>query len=334
MNPTVRGRLAPLAGAASVVALLFAMAILTAGSAARGGLPGLTAWQHVAAVRTSGQATLSLDLWIRGEEAVYVEREGAQVVGDTRCIAGILTEWRPTGHVVHEPADGRRCFELATDALLGFVRAAEGPDFAPAEGGSDSGAAVFTARDAGSWLRTVVVDPVRRLPLRAEFRNGDAWTWAYLAPTGDGPPPAPKPTARTETYTDLTPEAAAPALGLAAVPPTLAGRPLLALFRYDSGERAAADVGPPRVTSTYAIWGEPDDLEGTTQIQLVVTDRPPPADEVGADGPAIDALGGAVILRLEEAGRQVLVSAPDRATLEIAIRALRPSLTLPPDPAG
>lgn len=331
MNVAVRGRLPPLLRHAGVAAVLLAVAIPAVGSVASTGIAGPAPWQHVAAVRTAGEDRLRLDLWLRGEDAVYVERRGPEVVSDQRCMAGTLTAWAPTGRIVRELGDPRRCFELATDPLLGFVRAAQGPDFAPAEQpeGGGATAAVFTARDAGAHLRTVVIDPIRQVPLRAVFRNGDVWTWEYVAPTGDSPPPPPTEPERTETYTDLTPEAAAPELGLTAVPPTVADRPLLALFRYDSGAPVSSDVGPPRTTSTYAIWGEAGDLEGTGQIQLVVTDRPPPPDALG-----IEELGGAIILRLEEGGRQVLVSAPDRATLELAIRALRPGLKLPPDPGG
>jgi hypothetical protein len=326
MNVAVRGRLPHLLGHAGVAAVLLAVAILAIGSVASTGIAGPAPWQHVAAVRIAGEDRLRLDLWARGEDAVYVERRGPEVVSDQRCMAGTLTEWAPTGRIVRKLGDPRRCFELATDPLLGFVRAAQGPDFAPAERAEGGGAtaAVFTARDAGAHLQTVVIDPIRQVPLRAVFRNGDVWTWEYVAPTDDSPPPPPAEQARTETYTDLTPEAAAPELGLTAVPLTVAGRPLRALYRYDSGAPASSDVGPPRVTSTYAIWGEAGDLEGTGQIQLIVTDYPPPPDALG-----IEELGGAISLRLDEGGRQVLIFAPDRATLEVAVRALRPGLKLP-----
>ncbi len=324
------GRLAPLLRHRGLAALLVAIAIVTIGALAGSHVAGSNSWQHIAAVRTAEQDDALIDLWLRDEEAVYVERRGSELVRDQRCMRGTLTEWAPTHRVVRELTDRQRCFELATDPLLGFVRTAQGPDFAPAgKDGTDAAASVFEARDAAAHLQTIVIDTARGLPLRAELRSGEVWTWAYLPPVGDGPPPPPKEPDRTETYTELTPEAAAPRLGLPAVPTLVAGRPLLALFRYDSGAPASSDVGPPRVTSTYAIWGEESDLEGTGQIQLVVTDRPPPPDALG-----IEELGGAIILRLEEGGRQVLVSAPDRATLELAIRALRPGLKLPPDPGG
>lgn len=329
MNLASRPHRAPLL--AAVVGVAAALAALILASVAASGMIGTTSWQHVTAARTSGETKVLVDLWLRGQDAVYLERQGSDVLSDRRCIAGTLTEWWPTGRTVREIADRQRCFELATDPLLGFVRVAEGPDFVAAGEPEDGGAtgAVFEARATGSHLQRVVVDPSRRLPLRAEFQNGEVSTWEYLAATIDSPPPPPRGPERTETYTDLTPAAAAPALGLSAVPMTVAGRPLLALFRYDSGAPGPADSGPPRVTSTYAVWGEASDLEGTGQIQLVVTDYPPPPDELGIE----ELGGGAVILRVEEGGRQVLISAPDRATLELAIRALRPGLELP-EPSG
>lgn len=330
MNVALRSRFPPFARSLVMAGVIVALAILTIGSVAGTGITGPTSWQHLAAIRTAGQDRLFVDLWRLEDEAVYVERRGAEVARDERCIAGTLSQWSPTGRTVRELADRRRCYELATDALLGFVRLAQGSGFAPvdnAQGGSGS-AAVFEALDAGSHLRTVVIDPIRQVPLRAEFRNGDVWTWEVLAVTTGSPPSPPTEPRRSETYTDLTPDAAAPELGLSAVPMTVAGKPLLALFRYDSGDPGPSDIGPPRVTSFYAIWGEASDLEGTSQIQLVVTDQPPPPDEVG-----IEELGGAIILRVEENGHQVLVSAPDRDTLELALRVLRPGLKLP-QPAG
>lgn len=327
MGPVLRARRAPLLRLSGVAAMLIAMATLSIGFVASTGSQGQTSWQHIAAVRSTGEARLLVDLWVRGEEAVYLERREGDVVRDQRCIAGTLTSWWPTGRVVRELADRRQCFELATDPLLGFVRAAQGPAFAPAEGpeGASDTTSVFEARDPGSDLRTVAVDSIRQVPLRVEFRNGAVSTWEYLAATDGGPPPPPTEPARTETYTDLTPEAAAPELGLTVVPTRLAGRPLLALFRYDSGDPGSSGIGPPRVTSTYAIWDEPNDLDGAGQIQLVITDHPPPPDALGIE----DNHDGVVRLRLEEDGRQFLLMAPDRATLELAIRVLRPGLKLP-----
>ncbi len=233
MRLTWRGRRALILRHAGQAGSLAAMAILRISTVASCSLPVSPSPHHIAAVRTAGEARLLVDLWLRGEEAVYLERQGPAVVSDRRCLAGTLSEWWPTGRVVRELADERRCYELATDALLGFVRAAQGPDFAPAgePEAADATTSTFKARDASAHLRTVVVDRFRQMSLRAEFRNGDLWTWTYLAPAADSPPPPPDEPARTETYTDLTPEAAAPELGLVVVPMTVADRPLLAVFR-------------------------------------------------------------------------------------------------------
>lgn len=286
---------------------------------------GATGWRHVSATRAGSGESETIEFWQRGADAVLIESGQDGAVMEKRCTAGRLVESWETGRVVRQLSDPMKCFEFATDSFLGIVRAAEGPSFRASGDIDISGVrgTVYRSSSPTTEAVTIVIDDANRLPLRVEFRSGAVWEWEY--PTrgeSTGAPPTPRePSASVpvEVYRDLSSAEGATMLGLSALPGVLAGLPLTALFSYQPAERPG---------SVYAIWSAPSvsdgAVEGTPTVQMVITDLPPPSSGVG-----VEDMGGTLILTLEEDGRQVAISAPDRPTLVDAVRLLRPGIPVP-----
>lgn len=305
-------------GAALAIGALVVVAFVGVSVVWTGAVSG--AWRHVTAVRTGTQDPVVIDLWYRGTEAVMVERQGERVVAEKRCLGGQSIEQWEHGRVVREAADAVRCFEVATDSVLGFVRVAQGSGFRR-DGNREIGgvaAEVYRSETSTSEVISIAIDPVRKLPLQAEFQSGETWSWDYPEPDRSVPvPPEPAFTAQdapSEIYRDLEGREAAAALKMANVPEAIAGLPLDAVFSYTPANGR---------TASYAVWRSEDD---DREVQLVVSAMP--GEVVGL---GIEDLGGALTLALQEDGALVRITAPDRETLELAVSALRPAVELPAD---
>lgn len=261
-------------------------------------------WDHVAAVQHGPSGDVGFELWTRGDAAVLVASVDGQPVHETRCEGGRLVSHSAgsTSLVIREGLPPERCFEWATDLLLGYARAPEKLGMEPRDAA------------AGTDAFESPTGPIRRLvraetglPLSAELATGETLRWDYAEdPDGPGIPPPLDETGvlERETYRNLDPAAAEKDLGLSVVPVELAGLPLETVFSYEASTANG--------TAYYAIWRGDDGRE----IQLSVTPASAPDDMVGLLAPGT--------LALQEGPNQVRIVAPDGDLLRTAVVALRP----------
>jgi len=267
-------------------------------------------WNRIAAQRIdSGDRIADVELWTRGRDARYLERRDGRIVYEIQCTGSRLISRSapPGGVVVRDLAAPERCFELATDPLLGFSRLAGSSPFARAAGGGALDRERYEGRGEQQGV-TIELDARTGLPVLLSRDGRVQSRWRYPE-TGASELPAPIDVSETtaERYVDLGPADTADRFGVSILPDRLAGNfTQYAMFDYTSARRGV---------STYAIWRAPD---GAT-IQIVVGWAPD-----GSITPGIEDQGGLVVLNLVEGENLVQLFAPNLDLLREAARVLRP----------